>query len=289
MYPAQLYVGLGVKSAGQAVVKSRILASIPLLAKRSFTVAHRSQVTNGLTKKQQNCGLLASNSGSSITTQLLLQKPFILASLKAGRLYSTTTESSSAPPPPPQHDKNAKGKKILNKATRAFTFSLSSVIVLAAAGVALLVVYLILSELFLPSGDTRTFNKAVKLVEKNELAQKLLEFKAGDRLKAYGEVASDRWVRNRPVHSVRTKGQDGKDHHLMKFHVESDNGKHATVTLEQVDNSFWSSDFAYIALDKAGAKRIYIVEPKFNHKNYVPQLRDNNGFLGLKWGPKKDN
>lgn len=205
---------------------------------------------------------------------------------KTFRFYSTKT---APPPPPPSHDKNEKGKRILNKATRAFTFSLSSVIVLAATGVAVLVVYLILSELFLPSGDTRTFNKAVKLVEKSEIAQELLDFKPGHRLKAYGEVPGDRWVRNRPVQSIRTKGQDGKDHHVMKFHVESDAGKHATVILEQIDTSFWSSEFAYIALDKPGSKRVYIVEPRFQPKNYVPHLKDSNGFLGLKWGPKKDN
>ena len=47
---------------------------------------------------------------------------------------------------------------------------------MGAAGVAILVVSLILSELFLPSGDTRTFNKAVRLIEENEQAQKRLYF-----------------------------------------------------------------------------------------------------------------
>ncbi|KAK6464785.1 TIM21-domain-containing protein [Scheffersomyces coipomensis] len=217
-------------------------------------------------------------------------KPY--SSLTINHRYSTKT----APPPPPpkqdgkpNHDKNAKGKVILNKASRAFTFSLSSLIVLGGTCIALLVVYLILSELFLPSGDTRTFNKAVKLVEKNELAQTMLNFKKGQRLKAYGEVAGDRWVRNRPVQSIRTKGQDGKDRLVMHFHVESDSGKHGRVTLEQIDTSFWSSEFAYIALEVQGGKRIYIIEPKFQHKNYVPPISNNSGFLGLKWGPKKDN
>ncbi|KAI5949686.1 TIM21 [Candida margitis] len=150
---------------------------------------------------------------------LLLQK---LPNFKSSILqYSTKT----APPPPPAHDKDFKGKRILNRITRAFTFSLSSVIVLGAAAVALLVIYLILSELLLPSGDTRTFNKAVKLIEQNEQAQKTLGFPAGERLKAYGMVAADKWVRNRPVQSSKTRGKDGKDHLVMKFQVETSTGR----------------------------------------------------------------
>lgn len=207
--------------------------------------------------------------------------------MNIAKKYSTGT--APPPPPPPHHDKNAKGKRILDRISRAFTFSLSSAIVFAAAGVALLVVYLILSELFLPSGDTRTFNKAVKLVEKNEEAHKVLRFEKGTRLKAYGEVGPDAWVRNRPAHGVRGKGKDGKDHLFMRFHVVSDSGIHGTVSLEQVDKSFWSSEFSYIALDVPGQKRVFIIEPKHQSKNYIPKLNGNEGFLGLKWGPKKDN
>lgn len=198
--------------------------------------------------------------------------------------YSTKT----APPPPPPPPKNARSSAILLKITRAFTFSFSSIMVIGAVGLSGLVIYLILSELFLPSGDTKTFNKAVKLVEKNELAQQALGFKAGERLKAYGEVPGDRWVRNRPVQSVRQKGQDGKDHLAMRFHVESPSGKHGSVILEQIDTSFWSSEFAYVALELPSKKRIYIVEPKFAAKNYVPRSKVGSGFLGLNWGPKKD-
>lgn len=191
------------------------------------------------------------------------------------------------PPPPPSHaDKDAKGKLILNRLSRAFTFLISTVMVVGALGVALLVVYLILSELFLPLGDTRTFNKAVKLVEHNEEAQRLLEFGPGERLKAYGETFGDKWVRNRPAQSVRTKGADGKDHMLMRFHVESDAGKHGTVILEQVDQLFWEADFSYVALDTLGNKRVYVVEPKFARRPKVGGSE--GGFLGLKWGPKKD-
>ncbi|KAG7662113.1 TIM21 [[Candida] subhashii] len=202
-------------------------------------------------------------------------------------LYSTKT----APPPPPQppHDKDAKGKKILNRISRAFTFSLSSLVVLGATGIALLVVYLILSELFLPSGDTRTFNKAVKLVEQNEAAQKTLDFPKGTRLKAHGMVGGNKWVRNRPAQSIKRRGKDGKDHLFMKFQVETDKGDYGIVTLEQIDTSFWSTEFAYIALDIPGSRRIYIIEPKFKPKSILPRLNSGDGFLGLKWGPKKDD
>ncbi|CAL1196830.1 TIM21 family protein [Candida parapsilosis] len=195
--------------------------------------------------------------------------------------YSTKT----APPPQPPHDKDFKGKRILNRITRAFTFSLSSVIVLGAAAIALLVIYLILSELLLPSGDTRTFNKAVKLVEQNEQAQKALQFSAGERLKAYGIVAADKWVRNRPVQSSKAKGKDGKDHLVMKFQVESDTGGIGVVTLEQVDNSWWNTKFEYMALDVRGYRRIYIIEPE---RPEIARLGKGSGFLGLNWGPKKD-
>lgn len=200
--------------------------------------------------------------------------------------FNSTIPPPPPPPPPPHADKDAKGKLILNRLSRAFTFLISTVMVVGALGVALLVVYLILSELFLPLGDTRTFNKAVKLVEQNQEAQRLLEFGSGERLKAYGETFGDKWVRNRPAQSVRTKGADGKDHMLMRFHVESDAGKHGTVILEQVDQLFWEADFSYVALDTLGNKRVYVVEPKFARRPKVGGSE--GGFLGLKWGPKKD-
>lgn len=194
-------------------------------------------------------------------------------------LYSTKT----APPPPPPADKNHRGKVLLNRISRATTFSLSSLLVVGAAGVSVLVVGLILSELFLPSGETKAFNKAVKLIEKNETIQRALGFNAGDRVKAYGEVPGGKWVRNRPVQAVRSQGKDGKQHLIMKFHIESASGRHASVTLEQVDQLWWSSDFAYIAVDIPGAKRLYVVEPKYQNVKEAA-----SGFLGLKWGPKRD-
>ncbi|RCK56151.1 Mitochondrial import inner membrane translocase subunit TIM21 [Candida viswanathii] len=217
-------------------------------------------------------------------------KPSIIPTLYVRSLrlhfYSTKTAPPPPPPPSPPHDKNVKGKRLLNRISRAFTFSLSTLLVMGAAGVAILVVSLILSELFLPSGDTRTFNKAVRLIEDNEQAQKALVFPKGERLKAYGIVAADKWVRNRPVQSVKTKHKDGKDHLLMKFQVESDSGNYGVVTLEQVDNSMWSTEFEYIALDVPGFRRIYIIEPPASQM--LPKIGGGSGFLGLNWGPKKE-
>ncbi|CAX44479.1 import inner membrane translocase subunit, mitochondrial precursor, putative [Candida dubliniensis CD36] len=204
--------------------------------------------------------------------------------------YSTKTAPPPPPPPPPTGDKNAKGKKILNRISRAFTFSLSTLLVIGAGGISILVVSLILSELFLPTGDTRTFNKAVKLIEKNQQAQKILEFSSGERLKAYGinsSSSSEKWIRNRSIQSIKFKKKiDNKDHLLMKFQVESNNGKYGIVSLEQIDNSMWNTEFEYISLDVPGYKRIYIIEPPKNQ--LIPKIGGGSGFLGLNWGPKKD-
>lgn len=223
-----------------------------------------------------------------IPTLYLRSQPIQQPCTKLLQTHFYSTKTAPPPPPPPStpHDKNVKGKRLLNRISRAFTFSLSTLLVMGAAGVAILVVSLILSELFLPSGDTRTFNKAVRLIEENEQAQKALVFPNGERLKAYGIVAADRWVRNRPVQSVKTKHKDGKDHLLMKFQVESDSGNYGVVTLEQVDNSMWSTEFEYIALDVPGFRRIYIIEPPKNQ--LIPKIGGGSGFLGLNWGPKKD-
>lgn len=260
---------IGIKSlTGGPVLRARTLLVVPRMAQLSRAT-------------------MASRSFSHIKPNrpLHLLKP---ASLLNFAKYST---KSAPPPPPPPSDKNARGKALLSRISRVFTFSISSLLVVGALAVSGLVVYLILSELFLPSGDTKTFNKAVKLIEKSEVAQQALDFAPGHRLKAYGEVPGDKWVRNRPVQSVRQRGQDGKDRLVMRFHVESSSGLHGSVVLEQIDTSFWSSEFAYIALDMPSKKRIYIVDPKFAPKNYVPRgtgVGNGSGFLGLKWGPKKE-
>lgn len=255
-------LGIGLKPISRPIFVSNKLISLRSLqmsTKRAFTPTNQNYIGN-----------------SSIIFKSGLQ-----------RAYSTSSAPPPPPPPPPK-DKNAKGRVLLSRLSRAFTFSLSTLLVIGASGVALLVVFLILSELFLPSGDTKTFNKAVKLVEKNEEARKLLQLEDHERVRAYGESPVGKWVRNRPVQSMRMRDKDGKDRLVMKFHVESNAGKHGTVSLEQIDKNFWSSEFAYIALDIHRQKRIYIIEPKFQPKNYVPSSGEKSGFLGLKWGPKKE-
>ncbi|KAF3990403.1 hypothetical protein FT663_02144 [Candidozyma haemuli var. vulneris] len=205
------------------------------------------------------------------------------------RAYSTKT--APPPPPPPKSDKNARGKAILSRITRFFTFSAATGMVIGAVAVSGLVIYLILSELFLPSGDTRTFNKALKEVENSAAAQQALGFNQGDRLKAFGETGGDRWTRNRPAQSTKKRGPDGKDRMVMRFHVVSPHGRHASVILEQIDTSWWSSEFSYIALEMPNRKIVYVIEPKFSPKNFAPRgagFGKGTGFLGLNWGPKKD-
>lgn len=198
------------------------------------------------------------------------------------RLYSTKT--APPPPPPPPHDKNAKGKLILNKINRAFTWSALTVLVVGGVGISALVVSLIFSELFLPLGDTKTFNKAVRLVEADPKVQKVFEIEAGQRLKAHGDVTAGKWVRNRPPQAVKMMGKDGVERLFMKFVVElPKNGKVGTVTLEQFDKTWWSSDFAYVALDVPGFKRHWVVEPAYKKKELL-----GSGFLGLNWGPKSN-
>lgn len=211
------------------------------------------------------------------------------------KIRDTRSLSTATPPPPPppftEANKNRKGAIILDGISRAFTFSFSSILVVGASGIALLVLYLIFSELFLPSGDTKTFNKTVGMVQDSKLAQEALGFTQGERLRAYGEVVGDKWVRNRPAQTMRKRGTDGKDYLVMKFHVEANGGKHGSVTIEQVDYSFWTTEILYCALDIPGEKRIYIKEPKFKPSKYVPKgsgFSSKGGFLGLSWGPKKD-
>lgn len=211
--------------------------------------------------------------------------------IRSIHLFQHKKYSTASAPPPPPPPKNAKSMKILSTISRFATFSISSLLVVGALGVSGMVIYLMFSELFLPSGETKTFNKALKVIESSEVAQKSLNFAPGERLKAYGDVPGDKWVRNRPIQSARKKSADGKDIMVVKFHVETKSGKHATVLVEQIDTSFWTSEFSYIALDIYGGKRVYVVEPKFSSKNLVPRgsgLGSGSGFLGLNWGPKKD-
>jgi import inner membrane translocase subunit TIM21 len=156
---------------------------------------------------------------------------------------------------------------------------------LGAAGLASLVVYLVVSEIFLPSGDTQVFNKAVNLIEKDPKAQEVLKLEPGDRLKAYGETGDNKWTRNRPIASTRRVDKSGKEHLFMRFHVES-NQKHGSVQLETIQADVLHPEYSYIYLDVPGEKRHYIIAPP--KPKLFGQRDQNSGFLGVKWGPKTE-
>lgn len=167
------------------------------------------------------------------------------------------------------------------------SFTVSGALVIGASGLAGLVIYLIVSELFSPSGDTVMFNRAVSTVEADPNARKLLKCEdtenSKERLKAYGELLTDdKWTRNRPISSTRRRGKDGKEHHYMRFHVESKQ-KLGLIHIEaRESDKNYTPDIISMYMDVPGEKRYYFVKPQLSLKQ--PQ----KGFLGVKWGPKKE-
>ncbi|ODQ77132.1 hypothetical protein BABINDRAFT_42185 [Babjeviella inositovora NRRL Y-12698] len=194
--------------------------------------------------------------------------------LRHSKAYSTA--SSVQPPKAPK-------VSLWTRLSRASTFVFASSLVLGAVSLAGFVIYLLFAEILLPSGETQVFNRAVSLIEKDAECQALLNFPAGERLKAYGETDGNRWTRNRPIHSQKKEGKDGKSHLMMKFHVETNSGRHGSVTLENIEDSALESNFAYIALDIRGQKRHYVIAPKFN----TVARHKATGLFDLKWGSSK--
>lgn len=184
-----------------------------------------------------------------------------------------------------------KNQLIWTKIKKAFTFTAATGLVVGATGLAGLVIYLVVSEIALPSGDTQIFNKVVSLVEKDENCQKLLEFENGFRLKAYGESidykegsnTGSNWTRNRPIASTRRLDKNGKEHLFMRFHVESKT-KVGTVQLESIQSDVLHPEFKYIYLDVPGEKRYYLVQPPKPPSANLGLNLNNGGFLGVKWG-----
>ncbi|KAL6939892.1 hypothetical protein ACO0RG_003741 [Hanseniaspora osmophila] len=184
------------------------------------------------------------------------------------------------------------------KVKNATTFTASGVLVLGAAGLAIVVVYLIFSELFLPSGDTHIFNRAVNLIEDDAISRNLLECNdtnvskpdgthhiTKEKLKAYGEtIKDDHWTRNRPIQSMRKVGVDGKERYFMRFHVESEK-KLGTVYVEAKESETkFQPEFIVIYIDVPGKRRHYLVKPQISR---TLNNTKGKGFLGLNWGPKK--
>lgn len=224
---------------------------------------------------------------------LLVAQPQLISNKSAfTRLNSTTSESQSSSTSTKDPKKAKKPSTLWPKIKTAFSFTFSTTLVLGGVTLSGLVIYLVLSELLLPSGDTQVFNHAVSLVEKDPNVQKLLGFEEGTRLKAYGETnGGDKWTRNRPIASQRSEDRQGKEHLFMRFHVEHDN-KVASVQLETVQADVLHPEFRYIFVDVPGQKRTYVIEPP-KQKSFIGSRLSGNdpdaGFLGVKWGPKKSD
>lgn len=216
-----------------------------------------------------------------LTVNCSIRRPvFHLGTRKS---YSTFNAQSSASP----RGEQSKKKTSLWTRLKSFTtFTVSGTLVIGAAGLSAVVIYLILSELFSPSGDTQIFNRSVSMIEKDEAARSLLQCQdttdSKERLKAYGEsFASDKWTRNRPIVSTTKVDKTGKAHHFMRFHVESKR-KRGLVHIEAVDSDkSYQPAFVSVYLDVPGEARHYLIKPKV-HNVVKP-----SGFLGVNWGPKK--
>lgn len=167
----------------------------------------------------------------------------------------------------------------------ATSFSLSALLVVGAVGVSTVVIYLIGSELFSPSGDTQLFNRAVSMVQKDKTVRELLQSNDtlyNERLKAYGElITHDRWTRNRPIVSKRRIDAEGNVHCFLRFHIESKK-KVGLVHCEALEKKGKIlPDFVSLYVDIPGEKRHFLIRPVLKK---APKA---SGFLGLNWGPKK--
>lgn len=230
--------------------------------------------------------LLASRSQSQVLSRSIARHNSLYQT-PISRLYSTTTSSSTSSSSTSSNSSTSNKKPKIPLWARiktASTFAVATTVVLGAAGLAGLVIYLVVSEIVLPSGDTQVFNKAVSLIEKDEKAQELLQLEKGKRLKAYGESSDNKWTRNRPIASTRRVDKSGKEHLFMRFHVESGT-KHGAVQLETIQADVLHPEYSYIYLDVPGEKRHYIIAPP--RPKLLGSRDQNTGFLGVKWGPKK--
>ncbi|CCH45631.1 Mitochondrial import inner membrane translocase subunit tim-21 [Wickerhamomyces ciferrii] len=242
-----------------------------------------SIVTRSACKNAQRSILLVKTSPIKILSISNLNSS---RSILTNRQYSSTTDSSNSS----NSNTNQKTKKdskpkipLWARIKTASTFAIATTVVLGATGLAGLVIYLVVSEIVLPSGDTQVFNKAVGLIEKDEKCQELLNLEKGSRLKAYGESSDNKWTRNRPISSTRRMDKSGKEHLFMRFHVESPT-KHGSVQLETIQADVLHPEYSYIYLDVPGEKRQYIINPP--RPNLLGSRDQNTGFLGVKWGPK---
>lgn len=210
---------------------------------------------------------------------LLLPAPRLL-----NNYYSTTT-APPPPPPPPRFDKVPLWIRIKH----SLSFSFYSLIVVGGLGLTGLVVYYFVSDILLPTSDVQVFNRAFHIIQKDEETQKRL---GGSKIKAYGEKTDNKWARNRPIASRRGFDFAGREYLLMQFHVAGDL-EEGLVRLEMAKSDEPNRagaaqfDFRYLVLEVPGYQRHYLIDntPKTPKRNFST----NKGFLGVKWGKKKDN
>lgn len=226
-----------------------------------------------------------------VVSRLMASKPRVIYrpvawSGERFRSYSTFN-AHSATSSNSEERKSGKTPAIWPKVKAFTSFTASGTLVIGAAGLSVVVIYLILSELLSPSGDTQMFNRSVSLIEKDETARALLQcndtVESKERLKAYGEIfTSDRWTRNRPIVSTRKIDKNGKAHYFMRFHVESKK-RRGLVHIEAVESDKnYQPDFKSMYLDVAGEQRYYLIKPQLG------TVAKPKGFLGVNWGPKRN-
>lgn len=208
------------------------------------------------------------------------------------RLYSSSTPENNKTEA--KLNAQERANRIIYHIKAGSKLVLSSWLIIIAAGATLVTTYLIATELFSPSGETSTFNRVVNLIEKDEACLKLLGYsdteiqQGGIRLKAYGGMSPDMWTRNIPVQATKFTGKDQKEHMTMRFFVESDKTI-GVVNLEAIEENFIEQELVFVSLDVKGQNRHYLIggpQVSYAQKNF--NLFNSNGFLGVKWGSKKD-
>lgn len=170
----------------------------------------------------------------------------------------------------------------------------SSWLIIIAGGATLVTTYLIATELLSPSGETSTFNRVVNMIEKDHVCLEHLGYtqeeieKGGIRLKAYGGTSPDIWTRNKPVQATKFTGKDNEEHMIMRFFVESYKNI-GVVNLEAIEKNFIEQELVYVSFEVKGMPKHYLVGgPKASYAQKNFNLFNSNGFLGVKWGSKKD-
>lgn len=166
----------------------------------------------------------------------------------------------------------------------------NSVIVVGSVGLTGLAIYAIGKELFSSSGDTKLFNRSIKLIEHNLYCQKMLQCEYGsEKLSALGNgwstgKSTGGWGRGMgtPVASSRRLDNLNNEHVHMMYEVFSLNKK-GTVQLEAIRHHDSSkTELRSLALNVDKEVFYVIAPPKISPMG----TSSNGGFLGVHWGTK---